>query len=103
MFLRLMLKEDLKDTLIILESIAGMPSFIRNLCPLDIRTALFKVFKIPEIKTNSGEKGKVLLNEKRIPKEIDILELQEESKEKTSYNEGVEETSEDNDDARLFE
>ncbi|CAG8574295.1 12628_t:CDS:2 [Rhizophagus irregularis] len=45
----------------------------------------------------------VLLNEKRIPKEIDILELQEESKEKTSYNEGVEETSEDNDDARLFE
>uniref|UniRef100_U9T7D5 Uncharacterized protein n=1 Tax=Rhizophagus irregularis (strain DAOM 181602 / DAOM 197198 / MUCL 43194) TaxID=747089 RepID=U9T7D5_RHIID len=101
MFLRLMLKEDLlKDTLIILESIAGMPSFIRNLCPL---TALFKVFKIPEIKTNSGEKGKVLLNEKRIPKEIDILELQEESKEKTSYNEGVEETSEDNDDARLFE
>ncbi|GET53144.1 hypothetical protein GLOIN_2v1769256 [Rhizophagus irregularis DAOM 181602=DAOM 197198] len=69
----------------------------------DIRTALFKVFKIPEIKTNSGEKGKVLLNEKRIPKEIDILELQEESKEKTSYNEGVEETSEDNDDARLFE
>lgn len=43
------------------------------------------------------------MNEKRIPKEIDILELQEESKEKTSYNEGVEETSEDNDDARLFE
>ncbi|CAB4430878.1 unnamed protein product [Rhizophagus irregularis] len=44
----------------------------------------------------------VLLNEKRILKEIDILELQEESKEKTSYNEGVEETSEDNDDARLL-
>ena len=48
----------------------------------------------------------MLLNEKKIPKEADILELQEDSKEKTSYNhdDSAEETSEDNDDdARLFE
>ncbi|GBC28627.2 uncharacterized protein OCT59_000983 [Rhizophagus irregularis] len=45
----------------------------------------------------------VLLNEDTFPKESDISEIQEGSREMTNYNDNVEEISEDNDDARLFE
>ncbi|GET57109.1 hypothetical protein GLOIN_2v1790251 [Rhizophagus irregularis DAOM 181602=DAOM 197198] len=45
----------------------------------------------------------VLLNENTFPKESDISEIQEGSREMTNYNDNVEEISEDDDDARLFE
>ncbi|PKY62292.1 hypothetical protein RhiirA4_551189 [Rhizophagus irregularis] len=45
----------------------------------------------------------VLLNEDTFPKESDISEIQEGSREMTNYNDNVEEISEDDDDARLFE